>query len=193
MRLRGISPRNPWRPSPSIAAAARTRRWKTWPPLLIPGRCARTLCSGSARAGGSAAAAPCRCSSRSAARPGSGRCVKRRSSGSPSRTIPRRSRPWRRRSTSEQREALAPGDEGDVAVDTGEEAQQREAPAQGEGGAREDVAGEDRHRGAMHLERALAVQEELAERVIVVELDQAEERRRALFNKADVAPPQGRR
>src|SRR5689334_10314223 len=91
----------------------------------------------------------------------------------------------------EQREPLPPGDQGDEAVDPGEEAQQGEAPAQGEGGAREDPAREDRHRGAVYLERSLAVEEELAERMVVIHVDQAEERRRAPLDEADVAPPQG--
>src|SRR5262249_36477737 len=49
-----------------------------------------------------------------------------------------------------------------------------------------------RHRGAVYLERTCAVEEELAERMVVIHVDQAEEGRRAPLDEADVAPPQSR-
>src|SRR6185369_7265319 len=92
----------------------------------------------------------------------------------------------------EQGEPLAPGDQAEMAVEPDEQGQQLEPPAQSERRPRKDVAGEDRHRGTMHLKRSLAVQEQLAEGVLVVEIDQAEERPGGLFDEAIVAAPQQR-
>src|SRR6202035_6092958 len=88
----------------------------------------------------------------------------------------------------QQREALAPGRHGEMAVEGEEYLEGPHPPAQRPHEAREDVAGEDRDDRPMDVERPLAVEEELAERGVVVEVDEAEKRGGAARHETDVAP-----
>ena len=63
----------------------------------------------------------------------------------------------------EEREAISARDKRDAPVQSLKEVEQLQSPPQRECGAGKNVAGEDRKDGAVHLQRAGAVQEKFAE------------------------------